>query len=242
MIRCPNCKMNYRKNTPDNCKFCKQDLTAEKKEEAIKEKLIKKNEVEIKEREEKIKQEHIKIDQEKREKSFANLKCRKCHSNNLEITNRNYFPEIFKKCNDCGNFDTLKYYNNINGKFGNLVKCALCGSTTTDISSQTGFPEWIHTDFEHIKNKTLCSKCDYEHHEELQEKDDVVHNKHLVIEYMFDDDELKYWEEGDVWDYDDTIVCDMENYGYKKAYKIALKEMKSKFPKTTKFIDIDDDK
>lgn len=246
MIRCPTCNVIYRNdvsNIRDKCVLCGTDLSKEKKREIRKEEnkkelydWIKKNE----EKKEIVRQKQIEAEHRKREESFARLKCSKCHSRNLEAIDRNGLSVIYAKCNDCGNFDTRKYYDNVNGKFGPLVKCDICGSTTTYISPGTGLPDWIYTDFEYVKNKTLCQKCDFKYHDEFQEKDDEIHNRHLVIEYMFDDDELKYWEEGNAWDYDDNVVCDTYNYGYKKAYEKALKEMKSKYPKGTKFVNVDE--
>jgi len=164
----------------------------------------------------------------------------KCHGNDLKVT-KGYYDNYFIECGNCKNFDTRKY-DNIKKRFKSLVKCDICKSTTTDIEQKTGLPDWYNTEdeFDYIKNKVLYKKCYNEHYDELEKQNEDSHNKHLIIEYMFDDDELKFWEEGDEWDHDDTIVCDIENYGYKKAYGKALKEMKSKYPKTTKFIDIDE--
>jgi len=257
MIRCSKCKVIYRENTPDKCSLCKQDLTKEKKQEFKKEvnkkdlyKWIKKNEENIKIREEKIKQEQLEQILEKRKIKFAKLKCRICNSHNINVILNDKVSNVFIKCNDCKNVDTREYYNDNTEKFGKLIKCDLCGTTmtsdldgritSTDINEDTGLLNWDYTDFQHLKNIVLCRKCAYEHIDELEEKDEKIANKHLTIEYMFDDEDLKYWKEGDIWDYDDTITCDLENFGYKKAYKKALKEMKSKFPKTTKFIDNDE--
>jgi len=247
MIRCPKCKVIYRKNTPDKCSLCKEDLTTEKKRESIKEEKrkelyewINKNEENIKIREQKIKQEQFRIERQKRDLAFSKLKCSKCHSNDLRITDTCInSSEIYIKCNNCGNFDTRKCYDETKGKVGSLVKCDLCGSTTTKILSQTGFPDWIYTNFKYTKNKTLCSKCSNEHYNKLQEKDEEFHNKHLIIEYAFDGDALKYWEKGD--EAVDFKEIEVDNDNGKQRYKKAIKEMKKEFPKTTKFIDIDED-
>lgn len=241
MTICPKCEAVYRMDAPDNCIFCKADLTIEKRIELKKEEnkkdfynWLRKNEEKIEQR----KQDQIKAIQEIRKKAFDKLKCRICNSHELKVTEE--FSRIYIKCNNCGNFDTRAYYNENTKRFGKLIKCDLCNATSSEINNQTGLPDWEFTSFTCIKNRTLCSKCSYEHYDELKEIDEEIFDKRRAIEYMFDDDELKYWKEGDEWNYDDTIVCDLENYGYNKAYKKALKEMKSKFPKNTTFVDIDE--
>jgi len=239
MIKCPICNIPYTENIPIICRWCGTNILNKIKELEQKEKnknhlynWIKKNE----ERIEKEKNEQLKIEQKIKEKAFSKLKCRYCNSNNLKIIELINSSNIHIKCNECEKWGTRKYYNKSTGKFGNLIKCDWCGSLSTEVSSQTGFPEWHYTDFQHIKNIMLCSICDYNHYEELQEKDEKIHyNKHLIIEYYFDGDDLKYWKEGD--EGVDFKEIEVNNDDGRQRYTKAIKKMKNEFPKSTKFID-----
>lgn len=248
-IKCPNCKVIYRQSAPDKCSLCKHDLTMEIKKELKKElnnnelyKWILYNENNIKEREDKIKNEQIRIKEEIKKMRFSKLKCSNCQSKNLEMINGSNTLHFYIKCNDCKNIDTRKSYDYLKEKFGSLIKCDICGSPTTEINFVTNLPSWIYTelkyDFNYIKNKILCTKCDNSHHEELKMKEKEFRMKHIVIHYMFDGDALKYWKEGD----NNTVFEEIEvdnNYG-KSRYNKAIKKMKSNFSKTTKFIDMDE--
>lgn len=210
MVTCPKCGTIYRKDAPNSCVFCGTDLTIEKEKESK---------------------------EEQKDKQLEGVKCSKCGSTNLKLSFERNLHTGYIKCEDCGNFDTREF---VDGKAGDLVKCDLCGSTTTEIQSINGFavPLWTYTEFEYIDNKILCKKCFEERMEELEEKEEEIKNKKPVIMYIFDGDELKYWRKGDVNDLLGKI--DINNDNGKQRYKKALKEMKSKFPKRTKFVDIDE--
>lgn len=243
-LRCPNCKVIYRYSAPNICSLCKNNLATEikkvlKKETNKKElyEWIEYNENKIKKHEDEIKNEQIRIKEEIKKIKLSKLKCSTCRSKNLEMINAHNCDFIYIRCNNCGNFDTRECYDDTKEKFGKIIRCKYCSSSTTQISSQTNLPSWIWTDFEYTKYNILCSKCDIEHHDELYEKNEEIHNKHLVIEYMFDGDSLKYWEEGDEGIGFEEIEVDNDNG--RSRYNKAIKEMKTNFPKTTKFIDVD---
>ena len=65
--------------------------------------------------------------------------------------------------------------------------------------------------------------------------------KRKIVKYMFDGDELKFWDEknDETGDFD---IIDLNNYiDWHKVGNIALEEMKSRYPKGTVFIDIDEE-
>lgn len=58
-----------------------------------------------------------------------------------------------------------------------------------------------------------------------------------IVQYMFDGDELKFWKKGDE---NNSDYIDLNEFiDWKSVYDKALGIMKEKFPKGTKFVDID---
>lgn len=176
--------------------------------------------------------------EEQRDKLLDGLRCSKCDSDKLTLKFERNLHTGYIRCNICKNFDTREF---VDGKPGDLVRCHLCRSSTTEIVTENGYsyPNWTYTKFDYIDNMTLCQKCFEEHIGELDQKDIEIKNKNPIIMYMFDGDELKYWRKGDDDDLLGKIEIDCDNG--KNRYKIALKEMKNRFPKRTKFINIDEE-
>ncbi len=174
--------------------------------------------------------------EEQRDKLLDGLKCSKCGSDKLELKFERNLHTGYIRCDDCRNFDTREF---VDSKPGDLVRCDLCRSSTTEIVTEKGYsyPNWIHTKFNYIDNMTLCEKCFKEHGGELHQKEIEAKNKNPIIEYIFDGDELKYWRKGDDDDLLGKIEVDCDNG--KNRYETAFEEMKSRLPKRTKFVDID---
>ncbi len=172
------------------------------------------------------------------DKLLEGLKCSKCDSDKLELKFERNLHTGYIRCDDCGNFDTREF---VDSKPGDLVKCDLCASSTTEIiaHNEYSYPNWIYTKFDYIDNMILCQKCFKEHIKEFEQKNEDIKNKNPIIEYMFDGDELKYWRKGDDDGLLEKIEIDCDDG--KNRYKNALKEMKNRFPKRTKFIDIDEE-
>jgi hypothetical protein len=185
-----------------------------------------------------MRRQDIKVEEGQRDKFLRDLRCSKCGGDSLELKFERNLHTGYIRCKDCGNFDTREF---VDGKPGDLVKCDLCGSSTTEIVAEKGYsyPNWIHTKFDYIDNMILCKKCDKECIKELEQKDIEIKNKSPTIEYMFDGDELKYWRKGDNDELLGKIEIDCDNG--KNRYERALEEMKSRFQKRTRFIDIDEE-
>ena len=169
---------------------------------------------------------------------LKNIKCSKCGSNRLKMAVDRSFTKGYIKCEECGNFDTRKI---INGEISDLITCDICGSSTTEIIAPDGYdyPGWIYPKLENLDIEVICDKCKDEHLPRLIEKDEEISSKHPTIMYMFDGDELKWWNKRDE---DCNLLGKIELDEYSKdKYDRALREMKREFKKETIFVDIDEE-
>lgn len=64
-----------------------------------------------------------------------------------------------------------------------------------------------------------------------------VENKDLIIQYVFDEDMLRYWKKGDENNSEHIDLNEFINWRF--VHDKALGIMKHKFPDGTTFVDID---
>lgn len=110
------------------------------------------------------------INKESKDKLLENIKCNKCKSEDLKAVVDRSFTKAYITCNDC---NTANTYTIKNGKLHNLVRCSICGSSTTDIITENGYscPDWTYPELENLDDiEVLCSNCFDEHIGELEDK------------------------------------------------------------------------
>ncbi len=98
--------------------------------------------------------------------------------------------------------------------------------------------ETLNLSDEKIKSEILVYEQKEQINKKIKDNSKINSNSKVnVVEYMFDGDELKFWDANDPDNYDEIDLNELIDWN--EVYEKAVIEMKEYFKEGTKFIDVD---